>query len=196
MIFHCFSDAREYPVIGMDCQWVPVTLGKKRRPVALLQLASHKGNVALIQLSESERLPYELLSLLSNKNIIKVGIESEKDAEFLYVDHQIKVNSTFDLRHLAADVKVFPGSLQRLAKEVLSRELSREKDYLNSDWEEPKLNLQLIIYATSSVKCSIDIFKTLIVKKLLNASKARILAYCQAFLGQRFRYDSGKDYLN
>lgn len=50
--------AEEYNVLGFDCEWV--TVGGTRRPIALLQLASHKGYCALIRLCHLQRIPPEL----------------------------------------------------------------------------------------------------------------------------------------
>lgn len=51
---HC----TEYKVLGFDCEWV--TVGGARRPVALLQLASHRGLCALFRLCHLQRIPPEL----------------------------------------------------------------------------------------------------------------------------------------
>lgn len=48
----------EYNVLGFDCEWV--TVGGARRPVALLQLASHRGLCALIRLCKLQMIPIEL----------------------------------------------------------------------------------------------------------------------------------------
>lgn len=173
----------------MDCQWVATCFGS-RRPIALLQLASHKGNIALIQIQELNHIPSVLESLLSDCNVVKVGIESDKDARFLGEDYNISVKSTFDLRFLAEDVGIFPGSLKRLAKEVLNIELQREEDLLFSDWEQTELDSDQIEYAESSVRCSIDIFKNIIKRKLSNPSKGNTLNYCRQNLNKRFIFRS------
>lgn len=59
----------EYNVLGFDCEWV--TAGGARRPVALLQLASHRGLCALIRLSHLQMIPSELkVSINKNENEI------------------------------------------------------------------------------------------------------------------------------
>lgn len=48
----------EFSVLGFDCEWVVV--GNVRRPVALLQLTSHRGLCALVRLSHLQMIPFEL----------------------------------------------------------------------------------------------------------------------------------------
>lgn len=60
---HC----EEFNVLGFDCEWVIV--GGARRPVALLQLASHRGLCALIRLSHLQMVPSELkVNIFSQTN--------------------------------------------------------------------------------------------------------------------------------
>lgn len=59
LIYFCsnFRDLKEYNVLGFDCEWVSTT---RRGPVALLQLATHRGVCALIRLSHMDIIPLEL----------------------------------------------------------------------------------------------------------------------------------------
>lgn len=52
-----FRHCDEYGVVAFDCEWVPT---KKRRPVAMLQLATHHGLCLLIRLCSLKRIPKEL----------------------------------------------------------------------------------------------------------------------------------------
>lgn len=53
-------------MLGFDCEWV--TVGGVRRPVALLQLTSHRGLCALIRLCHLQRIPPELKVNSANEN--------------------------------------------------------------------------------------------------------------------------------
>lgn len=65
-------------MLGFDCEWV--TVGGNRRPVALLQLATHKGLCALIRLCNLHRIPPELRvctqSFILIENLLKFTILS------------------------------------------------------------------------------------------------------------------------
>lgn len=56
LAFYRHSD--EYNVLGFDCEWI--SHGKDRQPIALLQLASHRGVCALIRLCHLRVIPREL----------------------------------------------------------------------------------------------------------------------------------------
>lgn len=56
--FYYFRHCDEFPVLGFDCEWL--TVGGTRRPVALLQLTTHRGLCALIRLSHLRMIPSEL----------------------------------------------------------------------------------------------------------------------------------------
>lgn len=63
-----FRHCDEFSVLGFDCEWV--TVGGARRPVALLQLTSHRGLCALIRLSHLQMIPSELkVGILLNRMI-------------------------------------------------------------------------------------------------------------------------------
>mgnify|MGYP003473924865 CR=1 FL=1 len=104
-----FRDAEEFPVIGLDCQWTQIYDRNRRQPVALLQVSSHKGKVALVRLSRNQQLPHALGLLLNNPRIIKSGIETIKDAQYLRNDYGIDVKGTYDLRYLAEAVGLKPN---------------------------------------------------------------------------------------
>lgn len=80
--------------MGLDCQWRAATTGPTRRRVALLQICSYEGKIALIPLHKVSRIPQDLLDILSDRNIIKAGIETLKDAEYLLNDYGLAVNGT------------------------------------------------------------------------------------------------------
>lgn len=52
-----FRHCEEYNVIGLDCEFISQYY---RHPVALLQLASHRGLCALIRLCNLKKIPHEL----------------------------------------------------------------------------------------------------------------------------------------
>lgn len=152
------------------------TNGSSRSKVVLLQMASHKGNIALIQLNKLTRVPEELLKILGDRNIVKAGVETQKDAQILRDDFNFEVQGMFDLRFLAEAKGFFPGSLQRLSKDVLNLDTDKDWDLVYSDWGQDPLDDVQIKFAEASVKASIDIFKKLISMEILNSQN--ILSYC------------------
>uniref|UniRef100_A0A182VWI9 Exonuclease 3'-5' domain-containing protein 2 n=1 Tax=Anopheles minimus TaxID=112268 RepID=A0A182VWI9_9DIPT len=152
---HC----QEYNVLGFDCEWV--SYQGKRRPVALLQLASHRGLCALIRLSMINRIPQELYDLLNDDNIIKVGVSPYEDAHVLRDDYRLKVESTLDLRYMAERAGLEPLGIARLANEVLGITLDKHWKVRCSDWETPELSDRQVKYAASDAHVAVELFKKL-----------------------------------
>uniref|UniRef100_A0AAG5CUQ4 Exonuclease 3'-5' domain-containing protein 2 n=1 Tax=Anopheles atroparvus TaxID=41427 RepID=A0AAG5CUQ4_ANOAO len=150
---HC----QEYNVLGFDCEWV--SNQGKRRPVALLQLASHRGLCALIRLCMINKLPQELYDLLNDDNIIKVGVSPFEDARVLREDHRLKVESTLDLRFMAERAGLEPFGIARLANEVLGLTLDKHWKIRCSDWEAPELSERQLKYAASDAHVAVELFK-------------------------------------
>lgn len=152
---HC----QEYNVLGFDCEWV--SYQGKRRPVALLQLASHRGLCALIRLCMINRIPQELYDLLNDDNIIKVGVSPYEDARVLREDYRLKVESTLDLRYMAERTGLEPLGIARLANEVLGITLDKHWKVRCSDWETPELSDRQMKYAASDAHVAVELFKKL-----------------------------------
>ncbi|XP_035897697.1 exonuclease 3'-5' domain-containing protein 2 isoform X2 [Anopheles stephensi] len=152
---HC----QEYNVLGFDCEWV--SNQGKRRPVALLQLASHRGLCALIRLCMINRIPQELYDLLNDDNIIKVGVSPYEDARVLRDDYRLKVESTLDLRFMAERAGLEPLGIARLANEVLGITLDKHWKVRCSDWETPELSERQAKYAASDAHVAMELFKKL-----------------------------------
>lgn len=146
-------------MLGFDCEWV--SNQGKRRPVALLQLASHRGLCALIRLCMIYRIPQELYDLLNDDNIIKVGVSPYEDARVLREDYRLKVESTLDLRYMAERAGLEPLGIARLANEVLGLTLDKHWKVRCSDWESPELSDRQIKYAASDAHVAVEMFKKL-----------------------------------
>jgi ribonuclease D len=182
-----FRDTNEYPVVGLDCQFNQYE--GSRNKVGLLQVSSHKGNVALISLGSGQKVPPEITSILADKNIIKSGLEPSEDAQKLYQDYSISVQGTYDLRYLAEAAGYKPDSLVKLSKNLLGVDLHRS-DSLFDSWSGPDYTQAQVDYAKKSAKASVDIFKKLISKVLWWESKGNILSYCKEKIDKPFVYYS------
>lgn len=185
-------DSKEFPVVGFDCQWTQTFDGNRRNKIALIQIASHKGNVLLIQMSRLYSYPEELKAFLRNRNIIKSGIEVLKDARYLLEDYGLVVKGTFDLRFLAEDTGHEPQSLPKLANKILDIELGRDWELIASDWNKETLDDNQQAYAQKAAKASVDIFKALISFAISNVNRPEILNYCAEYLDRTFVFYSQK----
>lgn len=153
-----------------------------------MQVSSHKGKVALVRLSRGQQLPHALGLLLNNPRIIKSGIETVKDAQYLRNDYSIDVNGTYDLRYLAEAVGLKPASLEKLSQQVLNRTLNHNMVF--SDWDAHELKQEQIKYAEEAAKASVDIFENLIKKVLHRVTKVNMYSYCESNLDRNYVYRS------
>uniref|UniRef100_A0A1B0GEB3 3'-5' exonuclease domain-containing protein n=1 Tax=Glossina morsitans morsitans TaxID=37546 RepID=A0A1B0GEB3_GLOMM len=135
----------DYKVLGFDCEWVSV--GRSRKAVALLQLASTKGFCGLFHLCHMHHIPKSLKNLLEDKGIIKVGVDRAADAQKLQEDSGIYVASTFNIRYLAVMIGCNPVGLEKLSRLVLNVDVIKPRHISASNWEDKKLNDAQIEYA-------------------------------------------------
>lgn len=182
----------------MSCEWVRV--GRKRRPVALLQLTSYHGLSVLVRLSQMPTVPSDLTvininacilfflnhnnwvtrlklnfvlqmltfitvsfclckEILQDNTILKVGIATDSDANYLQQDYGIHISSTFDLRYMATKAGCQPSNLADMATQYLNLKLDKDGQILESDWESPTLNNRQIDYAANNSFVAVELFK-------------------------------------
>ncbi|GFY67997.1 exonuclease 3'-5' domain-containing protein 2 [Trichonephila inaurata madagascariensis] len=148
-------------VIGIDCEWV--TVESKRKPVSLLQLATDSGFCVLVRLSclPVWLIPPVLIDMLSNEEILKVGVGVAEDANKLFNDYGLEVHGFVDLRYLAKDLKEVQGknmSLKSLGVELLGIDLNKSKELRCSDWNAPHLSEEQVEYAAADAIVAAKIF--------------------------------------
>ncbi|XP_055375314.1 exonuclease 3'-5' domain-containing protein 2 [Condylostylus longicornis] len=151
------NDCEQFRVLGFDCEWVNV--GGSRRPVALLQLASHSGLCALIRLCKLKHIPMKLREILEDDNILKVGIIPSEDAMKLSQDYGVGVSNTIDLRFLALRASRKPEGMANMAKSILDLELDKDWRVSCSNWEAHSLTERQINYAANDALVAMEVYK-------------------------------------
>lgn len=155
----------DFRVLGFDCEWV--TDAGRRRPVALLQLASEDGFCALILLCQVKQLPEVFKDILEDATIFKVGVVPCDDAAYLLQDYNIIVRGCLDLRHLMQRSGTFSrGGLSGMAENLLGIELDKSSRIRCSDWEVPVLSARQVQYASQDALVAVAIFSKLIKREL------------------------------
>lgn len=155
MCSHCES----FKVIGFDCEWI--TVGGTRRPVALLQLSSHKGLCALFRLCCIKQIPKDLRELLEDDAVLKVGVAPQDDAMKLSHDFGVGVASTFDLRYMAVMAGHQAEGLGKLSQTHLNTMLDKNWRLACSNWEAPQLDSAQLNYAANDALAAVAIFQKL-----------------------------------
>ncbi|XP_063393669.1 exonuclease 3'-5' domain-containing protein 2 isoform X1 [Cydia fagiglandana] len=146
--------------IGFDCEWV--TVGRKRQPVALLQLSTLDGFCGLFRLNQMKTVPSSLKALLEDNTIYKVGVSPSDDAKYLFHDWGAKLKSSLDVRHLARACGHSAGGLASLSEALLQVTLDKHWKVRCSDWEAELLTDRQIMYAAADAHVAIKIFAKLI----------------------------------
>ncbi|ALC45804.1 CG6744, partial [Drosophila busckii] len=153
------SHCETFKVLGFDCEWI--TVGGSRRPVALLQLSSHKGLCALFRLCHMKQIPKDLRELLEDDNVIKVGVAPQEDAMKLSHDFGVGVASTLDLRFMAVMAGHKAEGLGKLSKTHLNFVLDKNWRLACSNWEAKQLEPAQLNYAANDALAAVAIFQKL-----------------------------------
>ncbi|XP_047489596.1 exonuclease 3'-5' domain-containing protein 2-like isoform X1 [Penaeus chinensis] len=167
-------EARLKGAIGFDCEWVQVR--GKRRPVALLQLASCSGTCVLVRLLQMKTsIPQTLKEFLADETILKVGVGPMEDSNYLAADYNIQVKGCVDLRHLVlmshtlspepkSKLKPKGMGLNALSQYYLEQTLDKDWRVRASDWEAEELTQRQKNYAAEDALVGIHILVALLQK--------------------------------
>lgn len=153
------SHCQTFKVLGFDCEWI--TVGGSRRPVALLQLSSHRGLCALFRLCHMKQIPQDLRELLEDDSVIKVGVAPQEDAMKLSHDYGVGVASTLDLRFLCVMAGHKPEGLGKLSKTHLNYTLDKHWRLACSNWEAKTLEPKQLDYAANDALMAVAIYQKL-----------------------------------
>ncbi|XP_045134469.1 exonuclease 3'-5' domain-containing protein 2-like isoform X2 [Portunus trituberculatus] len=151
--------------IGLDCEWVQVK--GSRRPVALLQLATSSGLCVLVRLSHLKGITLlNLEEFLRDDTVLKVGVGTIEDSDYLYQDYKLQVQGCIDLRHLVLLKEENEGGhhlgLSALAKTFLGITLDKDWRVRASDWEADTLSKRQEKYAADDALVGIQLLMVLV----------------------------------
>lgn len=147
---HC----AEVPVLGFDCEWVDPP------NVSLLQLCSHKGYCAVIRLCKFQTLPWSLRDLLSDGKVVKVGVGTTIDSQYLKTC-DLPTNSSLDLRFVAKLTGEKAQNLADMYKAIVGGTLKKDLQLSCSNWETYALTPQQVQYAADDAIAGIQIYMVL-----------------------------------
>lgn len=181
------KEAMKDGAVGLDCEWVQVK--GSRRPVALLQMATSSGLCVLIRLShlKGTTLP-NLKEFLRDDTVLKVGVGTIEDSDYLYQDYNLQVQGCIDLRHLVLLKEELKGNggghhlgLSALAKAFLGITLDKDWRVRASDWEADILSKRQEKYAADDALVGMQLLMVL-VGELLGKSEGASSSLLPLFL--------------
>lgn len=152
-------------IVGFDTEQKPVfNKGQKQNPIALIQIATWKKCYLFKMKYIKDVKP--LLELLSDKDIIKMGLNLQNDGKQIFDDFGIRSRSLIDLDELLLDklgTKKHIGA-KKAATIFLNMRIKKSKKVSTSNWENMLLTNAQVKYAAEDAAIPIDAFKAMISK--------------------------------
>ncbi|WP_321516900.1 3'-5' exonuclease [Marinifilum fragile] len=146
-----------YSILGFDTETRPSFKKGKVNDVALLQLAAN-SKTFLFRINKIG-LPEEIIDLLKNPNIVKVGAAIKDDIRGLQKLNDFDANGFLELQDYVSNFGIESFSLKKLSAIVLNFRISKRQQV--SNWEAETLSPGQLRYAATDAWVSLKIFERL-----------------------------------
>ena len=164
---HVISKFKEVPealealssvkLLGFDTETRPAFHRGISNPVALLQL-SGDSDAFLFRLREVG-LPRQLIDLMENPSILKVGVAIHDDIRALQENRNFEPRGFIDLADIARELGIVTTGLRNLSGIVLGTRIS--KRFQLSNWERKTLDENQKVYAATDAWVCREIYRRL-----------------------------------
>ena len=145
---------REYPVLGFDTETRPVFRKGVQHNVSLLQLSTSK-EAFLFRLNHLG-FPNELVALLEESAILKVGVAILDDVRGLQKLSNFKAGGFIELADIAGDLGIVTCGLRNLAAIFLGVRITKKAQLTN--WERPLINSKQSLYAATDAWICLEMY--------------------------------------
>lgn len=145
------------PLLGFDTETRPSFKAGVTYRVALLQLSTPR-RCYLFRLNRM-RFEKQLVKLLENKAILKIGADVAGDIRSLLALRRFRPGGFVDLQQLAPDWGIEEKSLRKLSAIVLGKRVSKAQRL--SNWEAAQLTEKQMRYAATDAWICPEIYRTL-----------------------------------
>jgi ribonuclease D len=146
-------------ILGFDTETRPSFRKGRKNKVSLIQLANNE--IACLFRINRIGIPDELVSLLSDPSIIKVGVAIHDDIKVLSGVRRFDPEGFVDLQGLVKNFGIQSSGLKKLAAIILGFRISKRQQV--TDWEAPELSEAQMIYAATDAWVCHQIYKKLTV---------------------------------
>ena len=163
-------DLASQKIIGFDTETRPSFKAGVTNRVALLQLSTSE-RCYLIRLCRM-KLHKEVLRILSNTDILKIGADVAGDIRALHTLRNFTERGFVDLQHIASDWGIEEKSLRKLSAIVLGERVSKAQRL--SNWEASTLTPQQRMYAATDAWVCIKIYEKLMSSPRVKPPKEEI----------------------
>ena len=162
----------------------------ERDKLSLIQICDVKGNVFIIQPNKIDYKAPNLVSVLENDKILKIGHFLRFDKNALEYFLKCKVKNIFDTKIASRIVRTYTDAhgLKNLVQEFCNKSL--DKRHGSSDWNKDinELSDKQLEYASNDV-IYLHKIKTELEKMLLREKRTDVFEKCLAFLDTRVELD-------
>ena len=162
----------------------------ERDKLSLIQICDVKGNVFIIQPNKNDYKAPNLVSVLENDKILKIGHFLRFDKNALEYFLKCKVKNIFDTKIASRIVRTYTDAhgLKNLVQEFCNKSL--DKRHGSSDWNKDinELSDKQLEYAANDV-VYLHKIKNELEKMLLREKRTDVFKKCLAFLDTRVELD-------
>ena len=162
----------------------------ERDKLSLIQICDVKGNVFIIQPNKKDYKAPNLVSVLENDKILKIGHFLRFDKNALEYFLKCKIKNIFDTKIASRIVRTYTDAhgLKNLVQEFCNKSL--DKRHGSSDWNKDinELSDKQLEYAANDV-IYLHKIKTELEKMLLREKRTDVFEKCLAFLDTRVELD-------
>jgi ribonuclease D len=148
---------KKFPILGFDTETRPSFKKGRVNNVALLQLAAN-SRTFLFRINKIG-LPGQVLDLLADPQIMKVGAAIKDDIRGLQKINDFDANGFLELQEYVSKFGIESFSLKKLSAIVLNFRISKRQQV--SNWEAEELSFGQLKYAATDAWVSLKIFEKL-----------------------------------
>ncbi len=162
----------------------------ERDKLSLIQICDVKGNVFIIQPNKNDYKAPNLVSVLENDKILKIGHFLRFDKNALEFFLKCKIKNIFDTKIASRIVRTYTDAhgLKNLVQEFCNKSLDKRQG--SSDWNKDinELSEKQLEYAANDV-VYLHKIKSELEKMLLREKRMDVFEKCLAFLDTRVELD-------
>ena len=162
----------------------------ERDKLSLIQICDDKGNVFIIQPNKDNFKAPNLVSILENDKVLKIGHFLRFDKNALEYFLKCKIKNIFDTKIASKIVRTYTDShgLKNLVQEFCNKSLDKRQG--SSDWNKDleELTEKQLEYAANDV-IYLHKIKNELEKMLIREKRINIFNRCLSFLDTRIELD-------
>ena len=162
----------------------------ERDKLSLIQICDEKGNVFIIQPNKAHYTAPNLVSILENEKILKIGHFLRFDKSALEYFLKCKIKNIFDTKIASKIVRTYTDAhgLKNLTQEFCNKSLDKRQG--SSDWNKDinDLSDKQLEYAANDV-IYLHKIKSELEKMLIREKRMEVFKKCLEFLDTRVELD-------